>query len=122
MLIRRGNNDLKARRSIGNDDSNVVVDSPRNKEGIAETDFENRRKNSDRERDNHFRGERSVKFSGCKTDSDVARGSAVADPDRGNRVNEARKRLDLCIAELNEIVRDACVIFAGGRSAARRNS
>ncbi|EFN84005.1 hypothetical protein EAI_03390 [Harpegnathos saltator] len=107
----------RRRRSVRNSNPSVVViDSAGNKEEITETDFGSKGKYSDRERNDGFHGDRSVKFPDCETKSEDARENAAAASERQNNVNEARKRLDLCIAELNGIIRDACAIFGGGSS------
>lgn len=113
----RRNNSSPGQRAIRNDDFNV--DSPGDEREIVETDAESKRTNSDHERDNDPQNERSVRFSDPKADS--TEGRKNADPNRGNYVSEARRRLDLCIVELNEIIRDACVIFGGGKSVAKRS-
>lgn len=114
IKLRRNNNPpAQTERSIRQDDPNVFVG---NKGETVETDVESKQINSDRRCNNDFHGERNVRFS------DLKAGDARKSAGREDHVNEARNRLDLCIAELNEIIRDACVIFGGGKSAARRSS
>ncbi|XP_014478457.1 PREDICTED: uncharacterized protein LOC106746394 isoform X2 [Dinoponera quadriceps] len=100
-------NDAKALGERSNRNS-VVIGSSDNQEQIVETTFGDKRTSSDRERNDGSHGERSVKFSDHKAEN-ARRGNA--DSDRRETANEARKRLDFCIAELNGIIRDACVIF-----------
>jgi len=54
-----------------------------------------------------------------KNDSNNARTALDVNSGDESDVNEARKKLDCCIAELNDIISDACVVFGSKRAQCR---
>lgn len=78
---------------------------------------ENNRTSRNHKRDNHGTSIKSF----YREASSNARRSAHANSDDESDVNKARRRLDFCIAELSEIISDACVIFGSGDGAARES-
>lgn len=109
-ILNRNNNNPKAQQNEL--DFSIVDDSQYNEKGIDKSCFENNRINDGW----------GVKIVDRKRDSNNACKIAITNSDRENDVNEVKKRLDLCITELNDIISDACVIFGGGKNSAPKSS
>jgi len=94
------------------------IDSPKDKRGTIEpSDFKSTRTSSE------CNGPRSEKLGVNvfyrKNDSNDARTALDVNSGDESDVNEARKKLDCCIAELNDIISDACVVFGSKRAQCR---
>jgi hypothetical protein len=115
-VLNRNNN--KAQQNELQDDFNIVNESQNNKKEIDEPRFE--RINDDRKRDDSRSGW-GVKIFDHKEDTNNACKTATMNSDRESDVNKVKRRLDLCIVELNDIINDACVIFASGKDSATKS-
>ncbi|XP_012217787.2 myb-like protein X isoform X1 [Linepithema humile] len=109
------NNNLKEQQDELQDDFNIVDDSQNNKKEIDKPRFENKRMNDDRRRE-ELRSRWDVKIFDRKKGSNNACKTATMNSDKESDVNKVKKRLDLCIVELNDIINDACVIFGSGKN------
>jgi len=85
------------------------LESRSHKEEVARLSYENKRMNGARKRED---SSQSVKIVEREMDSSNERKIiTTASADRKSDVNKIKERLDSCIAELNEIIGDACAIF-----------
>jgi len=85
------------------------LESRSHKEEVARLSYENKRMNGARKRED---SSQSVKIVEREMDSSNKRKIiTTASADRKSDVNKIKERLDSCIAELNEIIGDACAIF-----------
>ncbi|RLU22241.1 hypothetical protein DMN91_004519 [Ooceraea biroi] len=119
-LIRILTRDPKVQQDVSQCIPSTGDDFPGDKEETVDSNLQNKGASSNHEHGDDPRGESGVKIFD-KTDSNDARRSASVNSDEENDVSKARRRLDSCIAGLNEIIGDACAIFAGDSGAARKN-
>ncbi|XP_036139226.1 uncharacterized protein LOC118644569 [Monomorium pharaonis] len=107
-----------ARKSDSKAQQNGSRHKSRNqKEEIAGLDYETKKVNDARKREDNSQ---SVKIVDREMDSSNGRKSSTS-ADRKSDVNKIKERLDLCIAELNGIIGDACALFDIRKNATKSN-
>lgn len=111
ILTRNPRMEQNLSQHVPNTDDFLSKKSKKTVDSISESNRTSRNHN----RDNHGT---SIKSFHREASSNTLR-SAHTNSDDESDVNKTRRRLDFCIAELSEIISDACVIFSSGDGAGR---